>query len=68
VPGPIYLDHHATTPPDPRVLERMTEVARDHFGNPASQGHPFGWAAAKIVATSRFFAKISDCSARQTHR
>lgn len=51
--GPIYLDHHATTPIDPRVLERFLEVARDHFGNPASASHAYGWAAARLVESAR---------------
>jgi cysteine desulfurase len=50
---PIYLDGHATTPLDPRVLARFCEVARDHFGNPASAGHAFGWAAASLVEEAR---------------
>lgn len=50
---PVYLDHHATTPLDPRVLERMLPALRDHFGNPASSGHAFGWAAARLVADAR---------------
>ena len=51
--APIYLDHHATTPVDPRVLERMLPALRDHYGNPASTGHAFGWAAAKLVEDAR---------------
>jgi cysteine desulfurase len=50
---PIYLDHHATTPVDPRVIDRMTEVLRDHFGNPSSSTHAFGWAAARLVDEAR---------------
>jgi cysteine desulfurase len=50
---PIYLDNHATTPIDPRVLDRFLEVARDHFGNPASESHAYGWAAAKLVEMAR---------------
>ncbi len=50
---PIYLDHHATTPVDPRVIERLTDVLRNHFGNPASTTHAFGWAAARLVETAR---------------
>ncbi|MCB1184658.1 cysteine desulfurase [bacterium] len=50
---PVYLDHHATTPLDPRVLDVVTRVTRDHFGNPASAGHAFGWAAARLVETAR---------------
>jgi len=50
---PVYLDHHATTPLDPRVLERMLPALREHFGNPSSAGHAFGWAAAKLVEDAR---------------
>jgi cysteine desulfurase len=50
---PVYLDHHATTPLDPRVLELLQKVQREHFGNPSSAGHAFGWAAARIVEEAR---------------
>jgi len=50
---PIYLDHHATTPVDPRVLTVWERTARDHFGNPSSSGHAFGWAASKLVELAR---------------
>ncbi len=50
---PVYLDHHATTPLDPRVLALLERVQRDHFGNPASAGHAFGWAAARLVEEAR---------------
>lgn len=50
---PVYLDHNATTPLDPRVLARLIEVLREHFGNPASASHAFGWAAAALVEESR---------------
>lgn len=49
---PVYLDNHASTAPDPEVLEVMQRVARDHFGNPAA-GHAYGWAAAKVVEDAR---------------
>ncbi len=55
---PVYLDHHATTPMDPRVLEFLQRVQRDHFGNPASAGHAFGWAAARLVEEGR--EKVAD--------
>ncbi len=50
---PIYLDHHATTPVDPRVLAVWERTAREHFGNPSSSGHAFGWAASKLVELAR---------------
>jgi len=50
---PVYLDHNATTPLDPRVLERLQETQRVHFGNPASYHHAFGWAAARLVESAR---------------
>jgi len=53
VKTPVYLDHNATTPIDPRVLEVLISVQRDHFGNPASSGHSLGWAAAQLVEQAR---------------
>ncbi len=50
---PVYLDHHATTPVDPRVLEVMDPAQREHFGNPASSYHAFGWAASALVEKAR---------------
>lgn len=50
---PIYLDHNATTPVDPRVVEAMLPCFSEHFGNPASKTHPFGWAAARLVESAR---------------
>ncbi|MFG6457185.1 IscS subfamily cysteine desulfurase [Roseateles sp. BYS96W] len=50
---PIYLDYGATTPCDPRVVDAMIPWLREHFGNPASRSHAWGWEAEEAVERAR---------------
>jgi cysteine desulfurase len=50
---PIYMDYGATTPVDPRVVDAIVPWLREHFGNPASRSHAWGWEAEEAVEKAR---------------
>ena len=63
---PIYLDYSATTPVDPRVAEKMIPYLTEHFGNPASRSHSFGWKAEEAVEEARAnVAALVGCDAKE---
>jgi cysteine desulfurase len=63
---PIYLDYSATTPVDPRVVDKMVPFLYDHFGNPASRSHQFGWEAEDAVEMARQeVASLVGCEAKE---
>ncbi len=63
---PIYLDHNATTPCDPRVVEAMVPYFTQNFGNAASRNHPFGWQAEEGVDYAREqVARLISCDPKE---
>src|SRR5690349_10785364 len=63
---PIYLDYSATTPVDPRVAQKMITYLTEHFGNPASRSHAFGWESEKAVEEAREqVAALVNCDPKE---
>ena len=63
---PIYLDYSATTPVDPRVVDKMLPFLKGSFGNPASRSHAYGWEAEQAVENAREeVAKLVNCDAKE---
>jgi cysteine desulfurase len=63
---PVYLDYSATTPVDPRVVDRMVPWLSQRFGNPASRSHAYGWDAEKAVEDAREqVAALVGCDAKE---
>ena len=62
---PIYLDYSATTPVDPRVAQKMIPFLTEHYGNPASRSHAFGWKTEEAVEQARAeVAALVRCDAK----
>lgn len=63
---PIYMDYSATTPVDPRVAAKMIPFLTEHFGNPASRSHAYGWESeAAVEAAREQVADLVNCDAKE---
>jgi cysteine desulfurase len=63
---PIYMDYSATTPVDPRVAAKMIPYLTEHFGNPASRSHAYGWETEEAVEEAREqVAALVNCDAKE---
>jgi cysteine desulfurase len=63
---PVYLDYSATTPVDPRVVDKMIPFLRERFGNPASRSHAYGWESEHAVEQAREdVAALVGCDAKE---
>jgi cysteine desulfurase len=63
---PVYLDYSATTPVDPRVVDKMVPFLRERFGNPASRSHAYGWESEQAVEEAReHVAALVNCDAKE---
>ncbi len=63
---PIYMDYGATTPVDPRVVQAMIPWLHDHFGNPASRSHAWGWEAEEAIERARAqVAALVNCDPKE---
>ncbi|MCL4745894.1 MAG: IscS subfamily cysteine desulfurase [Burkholderiaceae bacterium] len=63
---PVYLDYSATTPVDPRVVDKMVPYLNEKFGNPASRSHAYGWTAEQAVEDARAqVAALVNCDPKE---
>jgi cysteine desulfurase len=63
---PVYLDYSATTPVDPRVVDKMIPFLKEDYGNPASRSHQYGWTAEAAVEQAReYVAELVNCDPKE---